>query len=143
MQESFTRPLVWSERFSTGATLQYYEVLPSIKHLAIYVREKICSRLDRSCQTDAVRIASADYVDVDYDTISQTFTFSIFYPNAPVATAGKPTDGWDEVIDNYAGSIATEIGILSNEQPMQPEELSLRGVLITLGKGLKPSKYSG
>lgn len=118
-------------------------MLPSIKTLAIYVLEKLCPGLDQSCRSDAVRIAYADYVDVDYDTISQSFTFTVFYHDAPVLAAGKAIDYWDEVVKKYTSSMAIEVGILSNEKPSQAEELSLGGVLITLGKGLKPSKHSG
>ena len=48
-------------------------------------------------------------------------------------------NGWSEHIRNERGGAKVEVGMLSNEQPIEPEELSLSGYLTVLGEDEKPS----
>lgn len=76
---------------------------------------------------------SANYLDIDYDTISQSLVLSAFWHSPPL------TGAWDERIDNSQPSGKVEVGVLANEKPAQPAELSLGGFLAVLGEDSKPS----
>ena len=104
--------------------------------LANYLDQKICREKDESCRLRAGSLKSADYLDIDYDTISQSLVLSAFW-HAPLLK-----EDWDERIHNIQASVQVEIGLLANEKPNQPEELSLAGFLAVLGEDSKPSMES-
>ena len=133
----FTRPAVLSERFASSAALQYYEFLPTLKDLVTYVQQKICYAANEPCKAKAATLRFADYLDIDYDAISQTFILSAFR-HAP------PEGGlWDEHIDNAESSAKIEVGVLASEKATQPEEVSLGGFLTVIGEDKKPSMSPG
>lgn len=101
--------------------------------LAIYIHQKICTERDESCRLRAASLESADYLDIDYDTISQSLVLSAFWHAPPL------TEAWDERVDRSQASVTVEVGVLANEKPIQPEELSLGGFLAVVGKDNKPS----
>ena len=105
----------------------------------VYIKEKLCPKGEASCQKDALRLAHADHLDVDYDAVSQTLTMSAYFEGAVKDLGEKERGGWNESISNYAASVPTEIGILSIQKATQPEDVSLGGFLITLDKD-KPSE---
>ena len=81
-------------------------------------------------------IDHADYLDMDFDTISQAFTLSIFQH--------KPlnTELWNDRISNREGQHAVEVGVLASQQPLKAiEEQSLGGFLTTVGEDERPSAY--
>ena len=88
---------------------------------------------DGSCKARANTLILADYVDIDYDTISQSLVISAFWHSE--SASGR----WDEQIDNRGGSVKVEVGVLAIEKATQPEELSLGGFLVVLGEDTKPS----
>lgn len=100
------------------------------------MHQKIGPEKDESCRLRAASIKSADYLDIDYDAISQSLVLSAFWHSPPLAEA------WDERIDNSQASIKVEVGVLANEKPTEPEELSLAGFLAVVGEDRKPSMYS-
>ncbi|KAL8796015.1 MAG: hypothetical protein Q9195_001591 [Heterodermia aff. obscurata] len=132
--ETFTGLPLVSERFSTSAALQYYAVLPSLEDLTTYVQQKICSRSNQACSTRATSLESADYLDIDFDTISQALVLNIFHGTPPKLT------GWTEKISKPDRFAKVEVGILAPESPTQPEELSLGGFLTVLGEDSKASE---
>ncbi|KAG8532102.1 uncharacterized protein KY384_003739 [Bacidia gigantensis] len=135
LKRFFSQPSVLSERFASSASFQYYQGLLSSTSLSNYIEETICSKKDSACRHDAERIKSADYFDIDYDTISQSFTFTAYFGRAhPVDATGQITKPWNEYIGDFNGSVATEIGILSSQKSTEPEELSLGGSLVQLSK---------
>ena len=81
-------------------------------------------------------LGSANYVDIDFDTISQVLRISIF--------RHKPPDqaGWTEQFDNVSGAVKVEVGVLASEKPTEPEEISLGGFLTVVGEDEKPSKLN-
>lgn len=139
VQKAMTRPSITSERFASSASLQYHEALRDLNNLVVYVKEKLCSKGGTSCQEDALRLAHADHLDVDYDAVSQTLTVSAYFEGAVGVSGEKQREGWNESISDYAASVPTEIGILNIQKATQPEETSLGGFLITLDKD-KPSE---
>ena len=121
-----------SERFSSSAAYQYWELLPSPEGLVTYIQQKVCGQ-DELCKVKAKALNHADYLDMDYDTISQSLVLNAFWHVSPHSAA------WEEKISIRQGSTKVDIGILANEKPTQPEELSLGGFLTILGEDAKPS----
>ncbi|KAL2036992.1 hypothetical protein N7G274_010277 [Stereocaulon virgatum] len=136
-EDTFTGLPVLSERFASSAAYQYYELLPSLKELVTYIQQKVCAD-NVLCKGRADALNQAEYVDIDYDTISQSLVISAFWHSN--ATTGS----WDEQIDNQGGSVKIEVGVLANEKATRPEELSLGGFLAVLGEDIKlnPTLFS-
>lgn len=104
-------------------------------NVAAYVQHKICSELGVECSAFASNLAAADYIDFGFDTISQALVVNVF--------RHKSTDpgGWTEQITSAGTTSKVEVGVLANEQPTEPEELSLGGFLTVLGEDDKPSTF--
>lgn len=132
-EHAFTSQPILSERFASFAAYQYYENIPSLHDLIVYLQETVCGN-DQSCRHKANALESADYVDFDYDTISQSVILNAFWH------AGPKFGTWDEHIDNRKASVKVEAGVLANETPTNDEELSLGGFLVVLGEDEKPSQ---
>lgn len=133
LQTSFTRLSANSDRFTTSSAFQYYQLLPSLGNVAAYIQNKICPTLGDDCSAFASNLPAADYVDVDFDTISQALVFNVFRHNS--ADPG----GWTGQIASVSTTGKIEVGVLANEPPTEPEELSLGGFLTVLGEDEKPS----
>lgn len=134
-KNSFIHLPVLSERFASSSAYQYHNLLPSLRDLVTYIQHKVCAD-ETSCKTRSKALNSADYLDIDYDTISQSITISAFWHIAP--GSGK----WDERIESCGESVKVEVGVLANEKATQPEELSLGGFLAVLGEDKKFSMPS-
>lgn len=132
-QETFTGIPRISERFTSSAAFQFYQVLPSLSDLVTYIEQKICPSVGKACYAKAEFLISVDYLDIDFDTISQTLTLTTFQHRPP--SSGL----WNGQISNHKGVTRVEIGVLANETPREPEELSLGGFLTILGEDVKPS----
>lgn len=76
----------------------------------------------------ALSLHSADYLDIDFDAISQSLVVTAFRQKPP------PPGTWSASIERIGGSGKTEIGILANEDTVEPERISLGGFLTTLGE---------
>jgi hypothetical protein len=132
MQASFTSLPV--ERFSHSAGLQYYSPLPSISRLRDYLTHRLFNAVTPSqeaeCQSRVDALREAAYIDIKFDTISHALTFSAYYPPSTQSI----------FLTNFSpGSSRLEVGILSVEKPIEPEELSLGGFLTVVGEDSKPS----
>ena len=101
--------------------------------MVTYVEQKICPSLGEACYIKAGLLKSADYLDVDFDTISQALTL-ITFQHRP-----QNLGLWNEQINNHGGTTRVEVGVLANETPREPEELSLGGFLTIIGEDDKPS----
>jgi hypothetical protein len=78
--------------------------------------------------SDAVN--SADYLDLDYDTITQTL----------VLTVGWASSRRDESLTRRDGDGPMEIGVLMHEPNPDPEDIQFGGFLTLLGQDATPSK---
>lgn len=110
-------------------------MLPSLVDLTSYIQQKICPASDPACSAKTATIHSADYVDIDYDAISQSLVLSVFRHASPGPGI------WDETLQKSGSSANIEVGVLANEKPIEPEHLSLGGFLTVIGEDGKPSKY--
>lgn len=127
LQQSFTK--LPSERFSLSAATQYYQPLESLNDLVEYIRHKLCPASNQECLTRLSTLLQASYVDIDFDTISHALTLTAYW--APQI--------WDLDLSNKMSKDRLEVGILSVENPKEPEELSLGGFLTVVGEDTKPS----
>lgn len=132
-EDTFIHLPVASKRFASSAAFQHYQTLPSLTDLATYLHQRICPEEDESCRRRAASLKSADYLDIDYDTLSQSLVLSAFWHSPPL------TEAWNERIDKSKASDKVEIGVLASEKPAQPEELSLAGFLAVVGEDSKPN----
>jgi hypothetical protein len=132
LQKSFTTLPV--ERFSHSSAFQYYSPAPSITGLRDYLIHRLCNTSPPShqaeCQSRVEALKEASYVDLNFDTISHALTLAVYYP---------PTTQSISLTNSYPGSSRLEVGILSVEKPIEPEELSLGGFLTVVGEHTKPS----
>lgn len=141
-EDVFTNIPLLSERFASSTAFQYHEMLPTLSNLVVYIQEKMCSKQDGACYLAAFYLGFADYLDVDYDAISQSVTLTAFHHEPPHLAVGKTRDAWDERIDAKRSQMKIEVGILASEKATRAEELSLGGFLLTLGENTKPGNLT-
>ena len=141
-QNTSIRPRLLSERFASTASFQFYDRIFSSRSLATYVTERFCKLKDDACVIDAQRISSADSIDIDYDAVSQSFEISVYIHEPPPSEKQDGPEVWNDLISNYEGYIATEVGLLHEEKPREAEHLKLGGYLIVIGKDEKASMSS-
>ncbi|MCJ1337477.1 protease B nonderepressible form [Bachmanniomyces sp. S44760] len=132
--ETFTGTPLISDRFASSAAMQYHQNLSSLTDLFLYIQNKICGRSDEVCHAKAIEMKSTDYLDVDYDTISQTLVLSVFHSQAP-----SPSNTWNGNHTNSQRTSTIEVGVLANKKPTEPEELSMEGLLTVLGEDDRPN----
>ena len=134
-QETFTAIPVLSERFASSSAFQYHQLLPSLANFFTYVTRKICASQASPCLTRAAAIPFADFVDIDFDSISQALVMKAFrHRPADVAT-------WNEHIQSIGGH-RVEVGVLANEKATEPESVSMGGFLTVLGEDEIPCEYT-
>ena len=129
LQSSFTPINVLSERFATSATYHFHQSLPSLDAFHKYIVNTICKGDGAEpCAQKAESLKSADSLDIDFDSISQTLKVRVF--------RGSMT--WHEEIGRR-GAIKIEVGILAPQTSAEMEKQSLEGFLMVLGKDEKLS----
>ena len=79
-------------------------------------------------------LRNVSYLDIDYDAISQAIVFNVHWRQSPVPQTIR--------INAHSPNEKVEVGVLSSEQPIEPEELSLGGFLTVLGEDSKPGKWN-
>ena len=76
---------------------------------------------------------TANAVDIDYDSTSHALTVTGLWANSP-------SGGWTEEIHKPASSNdKVEVGILSAEKAIDPEEIKMGGLLAVIGTDNKLS----
>ncbi|QSZ35190.1 hypothetical protein DSL72_008057 [Monilinia vaccinii-corymbosi] len=127
-EDSFAKLSV--ERLASSAATQYYQPLEGLSDLVEYIQQKICNASsDKECLSRSSTLLDASSVDINFDTISHTLNIVAYW---------EPQT-WNLGIKNSAPKGRVEVGILSVETPLQPEELSLAGFLTVVGEDSKPS----
>lgn len=131
-EESFSQSPNSVESISAQPA-QFHHNLHSIDHFVAFIRSIACDLADVQC-ADSISYASlADSVAIDYDATTDTVTLSTFW-SQPHSEAV-----WTEDIVNIGSSGRVEVGILSNERAIDPEDLSLGGYLAVVGQDTKLS----
>lgn len=151
-EDSFSRPHIISERFASGATLQYYSVLPSTRYLAAYIQRNICKSSDVVCTHSAALLNIASYIDIDYDALSHTLSLTTYWSKPPevlMDPVGEWTtyNHWNLAI-NGSPADRNEVGILRPSTELSPAaspgEVQMEGFLTVLGQDdtPKPTLFS-
>lgn len=138
LQTSFVSQPLLSERFASGASMHYYHTTPSISEFVNYIQETACSGLEDkvSCEASTASLLQADYIDLDFDSISHALILNAYWSKAP------DTVGWTEKITkDVNGQDKVEVGVLANERTQDKEELSLGGFLAVVGEDEKLSEF--
>ncbi|KAK1145769.1 protease B nonderepressible form [Aspergillus melleus] len=138
-ETSFVTPPVLSTRFAATAAYQYHALLPSLDNLISYIQKNLCvgSGSDE-CLRQAASLASADSLDINYDSISHALTLTGYWSRSP-------NGGWTEQIRKpVAGAGQVEVGLLSTDKAVEPEEIKMGGLLGVVGSDdkLKPTLFS-
>jgi hypothetical protein len=81
-------------------------------------------------------LASATYLDIDYDAISHAVVLNAFWNKSPRGP------GWTEVIALPGKEETIEVGVLNHEPNPDPEDIAFSGFLTVLGQDDKPSTSS-
>jgi len=77
-------------------------------------------------------LLSASYIDLDYESSSESLIITSYWATAPEGKA------WDETID-YQNHERVEVGVLNPERSEEPHELKIGGWLTVVGHDVKPS----
>ncbi len=124
-------------------------MLPSLHALTQYFQRYLCKHSDQQCLHSASLLNVADTVDIDYDSISHTLTFTAHWSRPPAVlydpVSGKTTENaWSLSVGTSANAEKVEVGVLSNEQPTDPSEITLSGFLAVVGEDdhPKPTLFS-
>ncbi|KAL4957525.1 PIG-X [Aspergillus filifer] len=151
-EKSFITPPVLSTRFASTAAYQYHSLLPSLRNLATYIQQNICTGTsateEEECHSLANLLLSADSLDINYDSISHAVTVSAFWAEAPGVKYGQGQGqgkGWTEIIrKNRGGAEQVEVGLLGAEQANDVEEIKMGGLLGVVGRDeeMKPTLFS-
>ena len=94
----------------------------------------MCSSTDKVCKSKAKSLNEANYLDIDYDAISQMLVVTMFRHEL------SSTEGWNEKVQISEEKRTVEVGVFVNENPIEPEEISLGGFQAIVDKDKKPSK---
>lgn len=97
------------------------------------MQQKICSPSDTACHTNAANLNAADYLDINYDSISHALVVTVY------RSESCATGGWDEEFRYPGAASKLEVGVLTNEKTIEPEDNSFGGFLTVVGKDTKPS----
>lgn len=142
--QSFSKPAILSERFASSSTYQFYHPLfgPSVTIDALLT--VLCSDTQSSSAVatlcaDASSSKTAAHIDVDFDAISNSVTFTGFWtPSQHVHHGSK-----EYVADVRQEGDRLEIGVLQKEKVEDVEELAIGGFLHVVGESARPSKSGG
>lgn len=84
----------------------------------------------------AASLSAVDYLDIDYDAISQSLVLSAFRHESP------PPGTWTVKFHKSGDSAKIEIGVFAIEKATELEDFSLGGLLTIIGESTKPSMLS-
>lgn len=141
-EESFTRSDILSERFTSAAALQFYSRAPSLSRLVAWLQRDICNASNVVCRHDVALLNLADYLDIDYDSISHALTVTAYWSKPPAVLmdpVGEWTtyDHWNLAVDGLPND-RNEIGILRTNPGQEPAQLHMEGVLTVVGEDTAP-----
>ncbi|KAJ6110047.1 hypothetical protein N7486_002282 [Penicillium sp. IBT 16267x] len=136
-EDTFIAPPPRATESGTAASLQYHAQLPSLGSLVNFLQTNVCAG-GHLCLMHADSLLTADVVDLDFDTTSNTLTMSGVWTSAPKG-------GWVESIDEPASKAnQVEFGLLGTEKGIDADEIKVGGLLAVVGedKKLKPTMFS-
>jgi hypothetical protein len=124
-----------SGRFSHSTARQFHTALPSLDHLVEHlIDQNYCSSRSTLCENTIRNLIKANYIDVDYDSISHVLNIKAFW-----SRSYQQNNFWTETHFLPAKGASLEVGVLVNEIPTEAEELKYSGILVQVGKDDEPS----
>lgn len=102
---------------------QFYSPTTSVSPFHSYLKELVC-RSSEKCESRLQHLQSADYVDINYDAISQSLVVAAF--------TSKQTEPWQLTLQSLEVD-KVEVGVLGLENPVAPESFTLSGFLHVVG----------
>lgn len=112
--------------------------MPSLQSLVAFLRRTACHQQQvggTECHDRADSLLTADSVDIDYDSTSQSLTVAGLWANAP-------TGGWSEdILKPTSNADQVEFGLLGAEQDTRPEDIKMGGLLAVVGSDKKLSAF--
>lgn len=141
-KESFSRPSLRSETFSSAASYQYYHALPNLSVFHEYLLENACHgdlKAKIACENEAEFAQYAASLDIDFDAISHAVSVSAAW-SADAIAGQRPGSGITErAVVKLRENHRFEVGVLQSEKADEVEELALGGYLVVLGENDSPS----
>ena len=109
--------------------MHYYSLLPSLSKFVRYLEHAV----HESQRSKTFPLLDVSQLDLDCDTISHACILNAYW--------AKPRESklWTDLIQTANGDGTLEVGILTNEKPLEPEEISLSGILTVVGDDDRPS----
>lgn len=104
---------------------QFYHPLKSIAHFRQYLQDKVCPLKDEECRGRFTALDDADYIDMKYDIISQSFVGSAFYAESEKSENIRLT--------RKTADQRVEVGVLGANPPMAEESITLSGSIHVIG----------
>ncbi|KAI1918658.1 protease B nonderepressible form [Ophidiomyces ophidiicola] len=122
-----------------SSSMQFYQLLPSLDQLVVYLQAAICSEQDTECGDYASLVRSADTLDIDYNQALHSFDVTVYW--------SEPTrkSGWTDIVRNRnISKDKVDVGILASQEPLELDELKFGGLLAVVGRDteLKPTLFS-
>ncbi|KAI9714755.1 MAG: protease B nonderepressible form [Bogoriella megaspora] len=129
-EHTFSKFPLLSERFSGSASFQAWFQVPSLNQLKTYLDNTV----PRPYHREIASLIDINYLDVDCDNLSHTCIINAFWAHAPRKGL------WAERLYQKVPGESLEVGILSEEESSDLEEIALHGLLTVIGEDDKPRK---
>jgi hypothetical protein len=142
---TFTKPSVPSSEFTYTPSLHYFSELPAIDQFVDYLGDIACPDSSEECLSARTTLRSADSVDVSWDIISSTLTFSAFWSKPTPNPAKLSPATWDVSVKTPPANSRVEVGFLSAiPAAADAHDLTASGFLHVLGDDTdpKPTRFS-
>lgn len=119
-----------AQRFQHSTAYEYYLPQSQIgRHALVDYLRFHCPGDHPFCHPRTIALQEADSIDIDFDAISHALVITVVW---------HPQQ-WNLDLSKTGAQDRLEVGILSNEQPIALEELSLAGFLTVVGEDTEPS----
>ncbi|KAJ5663384.1 Protein pbn1 [Penicillium longicatenatum] len=136
-EDSFIAPPLRAAGPGAATSLHYHTQLPSLMSLVDFLQKIACVG-DSTCNRHAETLFTADVVDLDFDTTSNTFTMSGIWAHAP--KRDMLPRGWVESIERPVSKAdKVEFGLLGTEKAIDADEIKVGGLLAVVGEDKKLS----
>ena len=102
--------------------------------LVTFIQMRLCGEDQYPCRLRAHDLNWADYIDIDYDAVSNAFTIRAFWANS----RAEDLMWYETHLKGTDPSDTLEVGVLMNEIPDEEEELRYSGFLTQVGNDKEP-----
>lgn len=149
--DSFTRPQILSERFTSSSTYQFYTTITDESQLGSALVHLLCgARLAGTAPAHSANpqtshlcsildgAALPGHMDFDFDAISHTVTITAFDVHGANQSPEASMKGTESI--TRPQDVQLELGVMQQETATDPEELSLGGFYMNVDGDDHPRK---